>query len=191
MHPNGETPAFAGVTEGNLLPQPSRAGDVVRVGNGDGEGICGIAARDLCARQQAGHHGVHLRLVCIADADDRLLHQPGGIFADLDAGAGCGEQNDAARLPKFQRRLRVRVDEDFLDRRAIGPVGEDQIGQRAVQLQQACGKRILRIGRNLPVRHMRQAVPFCRDQAPAGRAEARIKAQNDQPSFSMISSETS
>jgi hypothetical protein len=71
---------------------------------------------------------VDLGLVRAARADDRFFHQGRRIFPDGDSAAARAEQRDAARLTQLQRRLRVLVDEYFLDRGGIGPVlGEDRL----------------------------------------------------------------
>jgi hypothetical protein len=47
------------------------------------------------------------------------------------------------------------------------------------------------VGLDLAIRDMGEAVAVSLDQAPAGRAEAGIEAENLQPSFSSSSSGTS
>ena len=49
-----------------------------------------------------------------------FLTSRGGIFADVDPGAGGDHQHDAAGLAELERRLRVLVDEHFLDRGGLG-----------------------------------------------------------------------
>jgi len=99
---------------------------MMRVGNRHGESVSGIRAGDLYAGKKAHDHRVDLRLLGIADPDYGLLHQPRRIFADVEAGTSRGHDHHPARLPQLQRRLRVLVDEDFLDRGAVGPVVGDQ-----------------------------------------------------------------
>ena len=67
-----------------------------------------------------------LHLLGIAVADDSLLYETRGIFANVDIRARGAHQDDTARLAEFQRRLRVLVDENFLDRGAIGALLGDQ-----------------------------------------------------------------
>ena len=87
--------------------------------------------------------------------------------------------------------MRIGVDEDFLDRAAIGPVGENDIGELAIKRDQAFGQRCGRIGANLTVGDMAEPIAQLGDDAPAGGAQARVEADDDQPSFSITASETS
>ena len=93
---------------------------MMRVGDGDGEGVGGVGAGDRHPGQQTGDHGVDLGFLGAASADNGFLDKAGGIFAHLEAGAGRRHQDDAAGLAELQRRLRVLVDEYFLDRGAVG-----------------------------------------------------------------------
>jgi hypothetical protein len=61
------------------------AGEVMGVGDGDGERVGRVGARYLHAGKQPLDHGMDLRLLGAADPDHRLLDQPRRIFADLDA----------------------------------------------------------------------------------------------------------
>ena len=65
--------------------------------------------------EKAQVHAMVSRLLRRAGADHRLLDQPGGIFADLQARAGGDHQCNTAGLAELERRLRVLVDEHFLD----------------------------------------------------------------------------
>ncbi len=163
----------------------------MRVGDGDRQGIRRVRPRYRCTGQQARHHRMYLILRCIADAHHRFLDESRCIFADNHSGTRGVEQHHAARLPELQRRLRIGVDEHLLHRRAFRPVFEDQVGQRRIERQQACGQGEGGIGPDLPVGDMRQAVAVREDQAPAGCAETGIKAEDDYPSFSITSSEMS
>ena len=78
-----------------------------------GEAIC-------ASRQQHLHHHRDLRLFGMADADDRLLDQIGGVFGDRQAEQRRRGERDAARLTELQRRLRIAIDEGLLDRRLAG-----------------------------------------------------------------------
>jgi hypothetical protein len=164
---------------------------MVRMGDRNSERIGGIAARYLDPRQQAPDHGMNLRLFCIADANDGLLDKPRRIFANLEAGPSRGKQANAARLPQFQRRLRVGIDEDLLDRRRLWLILNHQIGQRTVKHNEPFGQRSLGIGRNLPIGNMTKPVSNRCDHAPAGCPKSGVEAENDQPSLSITSSGTS
>ena len=115
----------------------------MRVGDRHRQRVRRVRARQLHPRQQHPEHRLDLRLLRPAGADDRLLDQPRGIFGDRHAGARQGQQADPARLAELERRLRIGVDEHFLDRAAIGLVGEDDVGQLAVERDQAFGAAAL------------------------------------------------
>ena len=162
------------------------------VRDGDGERVGGVWAGDLRSRQEPHHHRVHLDLVGAADADHRLLDQPGGIFLDREAGAGGDHQRDAARLGELQGGLGVLVDEHFLDRGGgRGMVGEQRL-ELACEVGQAGGERLGRIGPELAVGDVAEAIALGADETPAGRAEPGIEAEDQrQASFSSSSSGTS
>jgi len=164
---------------------------MMRVGYGDRERIGGIGPGDLRSRKQPRDHGVDLRLLGIADADDRFLDQPRGIFADVDTGARRRHDDDAARLAELQRRLRVGVDEHFLDCCGTGTVVDEERFKLASEVSQASWQRCSRAGLDLPVADVTQAIALGLDQSPAGRAEPGIEAEDNQPSFSSSSSGTS
>lgn len=165
--------------------------EVMGVGDGDGQGVGGVRTRDLGAGEQAGDHGMDLRFVCGAGADHPLLDQGGRIFADVNAGACSAHQDDAAGLAQLQRRLCVFVDEDFLDRgagwRVIGDQRFELVGQGGQAPRQGSG----RVGLDLAVGDVTEAVAVRFDQAPAGGAKARIETEDLQASFSSSSSGTS
>ena len=60
-----------------------------------------------------------------------------------------------------------------------------------MQVMQPLGHRRLRVGRDLAVRDMRQARTLGTDDPPAGARQRGIEAEDDQPSFSITSSDTS
>src|SRR5438874_10326539 len=84
---------------------------VMRMGNRYGQCVGGVRSGDFCAAKQARDHRVDLRLLGIADADDRFLDQPRGIFANFQASARADHDHNAAGLAELERRLWVRVDE--------------------------------------------------------------------------------
>ena len=134
---------------------------------------------------------MNLHFLGVAIADDSLLDQPRGIFADLDSRAGGTHQHDAARLPQFKCRLRVLVDEHLFGGGRVGALFRDQPLELIGKRREALGKRRPGIGLDLAVGDMREAIAISFDQAPAGRAEAGIEAENPQASFSSSSSGTS
>ena len=101
---------------------------MMRVGDRDSERVGGVGASDFHAGKQSRHHGVDLRFVRTAGADDRFFHQGRRIFPDGDSAPARAEKRDAARLAQFQGRLRVLVDEYFLDSGGVGAVlGENRL----------------------------------------------------------------
>jgi len=152
--------------------------------------VGGVRAGNFNAGEQALDHRVDLRLFGRAGADHRLLDQPRRIFADFDPGAGSDHQCDTARLAELERRLRVLVDEYFLDRSGLRRmIGDDRFKLRR-EVGKALSQRFGRASFELSVGEMGQSVTLGADQPPAGRAEPGIEAEDDQPSFSSSSSGT-
>lgn len=149
---------------------------MMSMGNRHRKGVGGIRACYLCAREQARNHGVDLFLGSIANANHRLLHQPRGIFANLNPASGCAQQKDASGLAKFQGRLRIIIDEHLLYCGAVRLMLDNQIGKGQVKHQQAAGEGHLAVSFDLTVGDMRKAVALCYNNAPAGGAKARVKA---------------
>jgi hypothetical protein len=69
------------------------------------------------------------------------------------------------------------------------------IGNQGFELVGKCrkpaGQRSRGISLDLPVRDMREPIAFSLDQAPAGRAESGVEAEDSQASLSSSSSGTS
>ena len=158
------------------------------MGNRDRQRIGGIGAGNLRSGKKALDHGMYLRFLGIPDADNRLLHEARGIFADVNPGPGRDHQHDATRLAKFQGGLRVLVDEDFLDRRSVRSI----IGEHRFQLGSKMRKTLRQafgcVGFQLAVGEMREAISVGSDQTPAGRSKAGVKAEDDQASLSRSAS---
>src|SRR5439155_24546045 len=127
---------------------------------------------------QSRNHGVDLRLLGVPGADHRLLDQPRRIFADLETGARRGHDDDTARLAELERRLRIGVDENLLDRGAIGAMLGNQRVELISDRSQPLRQRRARIRLQLAVGDMRQSVTLSRDQTPAGGAEAGVETEN-------------
>jgi hypothetical protein len=132
-----------------------------------------------------------LRFLSAAGAHNRLLDQSWRIFTDVDPRPRRAHEDHAARLTQLQRRFRVLVYEDLLDGGGCWSMVVDQglelVGQRCKPSRQ----RSVRLGLDLAVCKVSEAVALSFDQAPAGRAEAGIKAKNLQASLSSSSSGTS
>jgi hypothetical protein len=163
------------------------------MGMSDGDRQCVRSVRpgNHRAGQQPRYHRMHLILAGIADADDRLLDQPRRIFANLYSRSCRVQKADAARLSQLQCRLWIGVDEDFLDRCRTWPMLEDEVRQGGVQRQQPRRQRSLTVRLDLPIADVAQPVAVDGDQTPACRPKAGVKPKQDQPSFSMTSSDTS
>jgi hypothetical protein len=87
--------------------------------------------------------------------------------------------------------LRVLVEKDFLGRGGVGAVVDKQGVEHRREVGEARGERRLGVGLELAVGEVSQAIALGADQSVAGRGEGRVKAEDDQPSFSITSSLTS
>ncbi len=74
--------------------------------------------------------------------------------------------------------MRVLVDEDFFDRRCVWLVLCDQRVQLIGKVRQPLRELGARLGGELPVRNVAEAIAFSLDQAPARRSEARIETED-------------
>ena len=161
------------------------------VGDGNSEGVGGVGAGDPDAGEEPLDHGVNLRLFGGAGADDGFLDEARGIFGDVDPGAGGEHDDDAACLGELQRRLGILVEEDFLGGGGGGGVVGEEGFELSREVGQALGEGFLGVGLELAVGDVGQAVALGTDEAVAGARQRRVEAEDDQPNFSMISSETS
>ena len=89
---------------------------------------------------------------------------------------GYSDTGSPARLPQFERRLRVHVDEDFLDHAEVGFVDLDHPRDGRVQFEQARGHRGFFVGADLAIGDMADAAARFGDDAPSGADEARVDA---------------
>jgi hypothetical protein len=87
--------------------------------------------------------------------------------------------------------LRVLVDEDLLDRGGSGGVVGDERVELVGERREPARKRCVRVGLDLTVGDMRQAIALSLDQPPAGRTKPGVEAEDPQASFSSSSSGTS
>ena len=90
-----------------------------------------IGRGDAVEREQALHHQLHLALVGLAKADDRLLDPQRGVLVHDQALADRRADRRAARLTEQQGRLGIHVDEHLLDRRHMRPRVADHVAERA------------------------------------------------------------
>ena len=164
---------------------------MVGVRNRHRQRIGGVGSGDLRARQQPRDHGMDLRLFGIAVADDGFLDQPRRILAHVDPGSRGDHDHNPARLAELERRLRVLVDEHFLDGGAFRPL----IREKGLKLVGEVGKPPRQgrraVSSDLTVGDVTESVPVSLDEAPTRRAKARIETEDFQASFSSSSSETS
>lgn len=155
------------------------------------ERVCGIGSGNLRPGEQHLQHGLYLALFGSTGTNDRLLDQPRGMLIHCQPACSAGCQNRTPRLCQLQCRLRILVKEDFLGCSAVGRMAFDNGTNGIVEMMQSLGNRGLGVGLDLAIGDMRDARSFRPDHAPAGAGERRVKAENYQPSFSMISSEMS
>ena len=164
---------------------------MMRVGDCYGERVGGVGAGNPGAGKQPRDHGVDLRLLGIAVPDHRLFDQPRGIFAHFEPATRGDHDYHAARLAEFQRRLRVLIDEHFFDCGTVRPLVGDESVELVGEMCETARKFRRAVGLELPVGEMAKAIAVGFDQPPAGGAEARIEAEDLQPSLSSSSSGTS
>lgn len=119
-----------------------------------------------------------LRLFSRPGSDHRFFDQPRRIFTDVDPAARHSADCHAARLAQLQRRLRIHIDEHFLNRRTVGPVVDHQRGQHCIKMRETAGKRRGAVRLQPPVGKVRQPVAIRPDQAPACGPKAGIKPQD-------------
>ncbi|CAM3030835.1 hypothetical protein SPAN111604_00160 [Sphingomonas antarctica] len=168
-----------------------RCGQMVRVGDSDGQRIGCVATVDLDPRKQAFDHRMDLGLFRRAGADDGLLDLPGGVFTDGDAFEAQGGKQTPARLRELERRLPVRIDKYFFHARADDVMRDQQLVELFAKMRQPRRQRIGRPCRDPAVGDVREAISLRDDDSPARRAEAGIEAEDDQAKRSMMSSEIS
>ena len=87
--------------------------------------------------------------------------------------------------------MRVLVDEYFLDRCRGGRTVDDQRFELVCERAQPARQGDVGVGLDLAVGDVRETIAVSLDQPPAGRAEARVEAEDSQASFSSSSSGTS
>src|SRR6478672_3229778 len=156
---------------------PRCAGPMMRVTDGDSEGISGILAFGIGLWQQHTDHHADLRLFSVTGADDGLFHDVGGVFGNGDSGLRRHEHGDAARLPELQGRRRIRVDESRLHRRLVRTIALDDRDQPIMDHQQAGAEfgALARFKRTAG--DVNQPISVALYETPAGAAEPRIDAE--------------
>src|SRR5271154_2076024 len=99
-----------------LAPQALETRAAVGVTDRAGKRIGGIRGGCAGERKQPPHHFLHLLLGGLAVTHDRLLDLQRRVLGDGQVGEHGGGDCCAPSLAEQQRRLRVYVDEHFLDR---------------------------------------------------------------------------
>ena len=165
---------------------------MMRVGDRDRERVGGVGAGDLHAGKQARDHRVDLRLVGAAGADDRLLDQRAAAYSPTSIPARAAHISTTPRAwPSLSVDCGFWLTNTSSTAAAVGPVLGDHRLELLREPGQPLRQRRRRIGLDLPVGDMSEAVAVGLDQPPAGRAEAGIEAEDPQASFSSSSSGTS
>lgn len=78
------------------------------------ERISGIGLRHAFQFKQAHDHVLHLFFFGVTVANDRLFDLQRSIFVELEIAQHDRANRRTTRLPKHERRLRIDIDEDFL-----------------------------------------------------------------------------
>ena len=172
----------------SALPQMS-------VGDRHRERVGGIGAGHRDPGQQHLEHRLDLRLLRPPGADHRLLDQPRGVLGDRQRSLPASRQHRAARLRQLERRLRVLVEEHFLDRRAVGRVGR-RSPRRSRRADDSAARPSAPWHRSPPGRWRHGSAARLRSaRSPSRCTTARDRGRGspgeDQPSFSITSSDTS
>src|SRR5262249_30202761 len=129
--------------------------------------------------EQPLHHVLHLLLARVALADDRLLHLERGVFGDRQPGVDRRADRRAARLAERERRGRVDVDEDLLERDLLRAVLLDHLAQVREDRAQALGQTHV-AGFDATARDVGEAGAVFLDDAEPGDAQTRIDAKYPQ-----------
>ncbi|ABA48884.1 hypothetical protein BURPS1710b_3404 [Burkholderia pseudomallei 1710b] len=149
----------------------------VRVADRHAERVGRIGAGPPGQAQQPGDHLLHLLFRRAAVADHRLLELQRRVLGDGQAARYEPADRGAARLAEEQRRLRIDVDEHFLDRRLIGRMLADQrrdaVVDRAEPRGQIGGGRL-----DHAARDVRELVAADVDHAEARDAQAGVDAED-------------
>ena len=147
---------------------------MVRVADGDRQGIGRIGALEGRRRQQDLDHHLDLRLFGMAGADHRFLDQVGGVLAHRQPAQCRRHQHHAARLAQLQRRTRPGGNKGLFHRRLLGRIGVEHLDDAAMQLDQPVGECALDRRRDGAAGDKAQPVAIALDDAPTATSQARI-----------------
>ena len=120
---------------------------------------------------------LHLVLGRVALADDRLLDLQRGVLGHRQPREDRGADRGAASLAERERRLRVHVDEDLLDRDFLRLVCGNDLGQ-AVENRLQPRSQLARPRANAAARHVVELAACLLDDSETSDAQTRIDAQD-------------
>lgn len=116
---------------------------MVGMTNGDGQGIRRIGAFDQRAGQQSGDHRLNLNLIRVAGSHDSLLDRGRCVLRYGQPGLRRRQQNNTARLAKFQRAAGIAVKKSLFHSRFIKFVGIDNRQLPGVDRRQPCRQGVI------------------------------------------------
>ncbi len=180
MHDLRTSQEHSGINSGSDTSVAAAA--MMRMADGDGQGIGSVVAVIGGFWQQHANHEFDLRFVAVAHAYHGLFDGVGRVFRDQQTGSGRYKHRDAAGLAELERCAGILVDKGVFNSRFIWPVAGQHLHQAVVQLAQPFGKAGLAIGLHRTRCHEAKAAALAFDDTPAGVAQAGIYA-NDADSF--------
>ena len=157
---------------------------MMRVTDGHRERVRSVGLADRGAWQQAADHHDDLGFFRPTGAHHGHLDRLGGIFRDRNARQGRRQQCHAAGIAQLQGRRTIPIDVGFLDGGLCRVVQGKQLRQRVVQGFQPGGNGVGAFGGNHSIGDVTQPVAVALDDAPAGKAQSRIDAE--QPDHTQI-----
>jgi hypothetical protein len=141
---------------------------MMRMCAGDGKGVGGVGRKLAGPGQQNADHRLDLLLFGMAVAGQGLLNPVRRIFADRNSRLRERKHGGTARLPQFQSRSGVFVDESFFDRGFIGRETFDNRLEPFGKLIKPGRHRQSGIGIDASCRNERQMITALRHNPPAG-----------------------
>jgi hypothetical protein len=148
----------------------------MRMSNGCGKRIGCIGTLDPRRGQETLHHGHDLPLARVTDADDAFLDVVRGIFSNLEAGMGGGQQRHSAGLAELQGSGRIFVYESLFDGDRVWTLLGHDTRKRRVQGKQPRAQAQLRIACQNTMSDMDKPRAIQHDKPPSHPGQARIKA---------------
>ncbi len=148
--------------------------------------VSGVCAFGFGLGQQDPDHHGDLLFLGMTGAYDCFLDQIGGVFGDRQSGESRHNECYSPGLAEFQGRLRIPIDEGFLDRRFDWHVFVDHRRKTIVELTQAIGKRKLGVRMHDAARDIGQAGAILLDDAPAEVSQAGVNSYDANRSGSHI-----